>query len=958
MIEIGRSLDSEGPAFENCDPASPVRDNRDLMMRFESLGGTGHGCEFGLAQRHFGAEPLGLLRWADLGYESLIMALECRFEGVGLAENTIVFNPEHSDEWWTKDTRYWMAMRSFVKTADVNLERMIVQICRRLQFLQRKLIEDLQTGEKIFTYKNMFRNLTDVELARLHAAVRSFGNSTLFYVRYADDNHPAGMVEANEPGLLVGYIDHFAFSPEDKLLEPANDAWLALCDRAYQMHNGLPSEATTIVGASVNHHRVKPAGARRIVLVGNCQMQAMEGLYRRFVSGRTGDVLEYVASYQDLTPEGQSAIEKADLVVEQLLDLKQHADTAAVTTGAPRLYIPMVTGAFLWPFAGQRHPKNIDYPFLAGGPYSGEMADSYLNRLIVAGVDPEEAVESYANLDVNSRVKLDRLYELVVDRQRSRDEAAGYRIADVIERHFRTEQIFLSPYHPNVRVAVELASQFFEQLGAELEEIERMRHCTQVTPFPKIELPLHPSVCRHFGLDFVAPTRRYRFMNEGLFTFREFALRYMRYEWNDALEEGLSLVHTRNYAAARGRLELGLQRSPNSAAGQNAMGHVLTAAGMRDEAIAAVRRAIEIEPDAGSFRAHLGNLLRETGQFVEAEVQFRAAIAGDPVDPHYYVLLAHLLRRSGRVTEGADLMVQAIELDPYSHKLRIEHADFAEARGELDVAVAALRHAIALAPEHAPAHHRLAYFLRRQGRVEQAIDAARRAVTLEPNVARYRVALSELLLGQGKMEQALTEADAACGNEPDSVHAHGHLGHILWQTGDHANAETAFRHAAKLDPANAHVRHQLSAFLHQQQRFDEAIEAAKQAAELQPDNPHRFAHLANFLAQRNDLPGAQSAQRQAVDLQPETLTFRVVLSNLLARQGRLDAALIEAQIAVGHHPGSAYALGQLAHVTQMGGDLDQAEILYRKAIALEPHNEHLRRQLAFVASRRAPGHAA
>ena len=105
MSETGHSRDIETHRVPAGDDAALGLSERDLAMRFESLGGTGHGCEFGLFQRHFGAEPLGLLRWADLSHHLLTRALESRFDGVGLPENTIVFNPAGSDEWWTKDTR-------------------------------------------------------------------------------------------------------------------------------------------------------------------------------------------------------------------------------------------------------------------------------------------------------------------------------------------------------------------------------------------------------------------------------------------------------------------------------------------------------------------------------------------------------------------------------------------------------------------------------------------------------------------------------------------------------------------------------------------------------------------------------------------------------------------------------------------------------------------------------------
>jgi tetratricopeptide (TPR) repeat protein len=889
------------------------------MLRFESLGGSGHGPEFGIFQQHSGAEPNGLLTMADLGTDLLICALESRFAGVGLEENTIVFTPDNSDEWWTKDKRYWMAMPSSIKRDAADIDQATAMICRSLQSRCRKLIDDLEAGEKIFVFKNLYRDLTETEVDRLHTAIRAYGDSTLFYVRYADETHPPGTVEATAPGLLIGYIDHFAFSTENKLIGSSDGAWLTLCESAAQLHGkGLvhakellpearPAAATAgfdepaaeqhtdepaverlTDDPRANKGRPNPQGGRQIVLIGNCQVQAMAGLYKRFVAGRSRDVLEYVPSYRDLSDENRAAIQRADIVVEQLFDLKPQADTEAVPTTTTRIFIPMVTAAFLWPFAGSPHPKNTFHPFLTGGPYGGEAADSYLNRLILSGVEPEQAVETYANLDVNSRVNLDRLFEIVMDRQRSRDEAAGYRIADIMEQHFRTEQIFLSPYHPNVRIATALASQFFEQLGARRDEIERMQDCTRVTPFPKGELPFHPSVCRHFGLDFVASDRRYRFLNEGLFTFREYALRYMRYEWNDALEEGMYLYQNGKLDEAHERLTVSVQRSPLSAAAHNALGHVLYHQGAHDQAITELRQAVEIEPESAAYHAALGNLLRLGRQLDEAAVEFRVAIAADPVEPHYRVLLAHLLRQHGNVEEVCDTFREAIRLDPYAPAPYGELAGALEEKGDLTGAVAVLQGAVELKADDEGLHVRLAQLLGRMNRFEEAIAAARVAVTLAPDTTRARIVLSDLLLRRGDPADALSEAYAAAVAEPDNAHAYGHLGHVLFVTGDLPAAEAAFRRAASLEPRNAHFQHEISAVLQRQQRFDEAVVAAGEATKLQPGNPHRFVHLAALLGQTGDLAAAQVAQRGAMDLEPEGAAFRVVLSDLFVRNGQLD----------------------------------------------------------------------
>lgn len=239
VTESDEAALSTGDTNDNGE--ATVSDPCQLMMRFESLGGSGHGCEFGVLQRQFGAEPLGLLRWADLGSDSerLLDGLLNEFIGVGEPDQTeLLVIGEENSEYWTQDRRYLMAMRAFVSVEEISRDKMFAQACRRLQYLRRKLLEDLREGKKIFVYKNMWRNLTDQEVDRLHAAMRRYGDNTLLYVRWEDAAHPNGTVELRRPGLMVGYIDHFAFSPQNESLGPATRSWFAICREAYRIWTG------------------------------------------------------------------------------------------------------------------------------------------------------------------------------------------------------------------------------------------------------------------------------------------------------------------------------------------------------------------------------------------------------------------------------------------------------------------------------------------------------------------------------------------------------------------------------------------------------------------------------------------------------------------------------------------------------------------------------------------------
>lgn len=214
-------LDPDMARRAESDPARPDDQGMHaIMMSFESLGGARFGCEFGGVQRAFGAEPLGLLRWVDIAPDDIINALEQRFAGVGQPEGIEIFTYRTGDnpEDGTRDLRYNMVMHTFVPEGAMSADKVLQNSCRRLQYLTRKIIDDLQSGTKIFVYKITYDNLTPGQLAQLHAAVRAYGAGTLLYVRYADAEHPDGTVTHVAPGLLVGYMDHFGASRDGKLL--------------------------------------------------------------------------------------------------------------------------------------------------------------------------------------------------------------------------------------------------------------------------------------------------------------------------------------------------------------------------------------------------------------------------------------------------------------------------------------------------------------------------------------------------------------------------------------------------------------------------------------------------------------------------------------------------------------------------------------------------------------------
>jgi tetratricopeptide (TPR) repeat protein len=213
----------------------------DLLMKFENLGAPVWGCEFGFVQRKFGAEPISLLRWGGVNTDRLIEALECRFEGVGSPEQTILHLPAAGGQmdYHTRDTRFWIELHTFVYHGEMPEDKLLAQCCPRIRYLRRKLIEDLETGSKIFIFRPGAPIPSTEQFARLHAAMRSYGDNTLLHVLCGDPNHRVGTVEIVKPGLMIGYLSRLSWSAKTGVGTPDFSCWIRICAEAYRLHNAV-----------------------------------------------------------------------------------------------------------------------------------------------------------------------------------------------------------------------------------------------------------------------------------------------------------------------------------------------------------------------------------------------------------------------------------------------------------------------------------------------------------------------------------------------------------------------------------------------------------------------------------------------------------------------------------------------------------------------------------------------
>jgi tetratricopeptide (TPR) repeat protein len=349
---------------------------------------------------------------------------------------------------------------------------------------------------------------------------------------------------------------------------------------------------------------------RHLVFIGNCQTDTLAVLYRAIVAPRTGERVSYLASYLGADAAAAATVASADVVVRQVLDFAPRTDE--LEAQARSVLVPLIAAPFLWPCSGRAHPRNAPAPYLdPSGPYDAELGDSFLDRMIAREVPAEAAVAEYLATDIVALRHVDRMQEISLQRQRAREHACGgYGLTDAILARLGREKLFRTVNHPERALTLLLAAEVFERIGVPAECLDALPQYPGPL-FPATEAPIHPGIARHFGLSYGDAAARYRFFDEGRFTFAEYAYRYMNYEWNPDLPHGLHLAHSGYPLQAILLLRQAVAASPGSATGHAVLGDLLAAQGRPEEATACARRALELEPDNAHYQgryAHLRSL--------------------------------------------------------------------------------------------------------------------------------------------------------------------------------------------------------------------------------------------------------------------------------------------------------------------------------------------------------------
>jgi len=598
---------------------------------------------------------------------------------------------------------------------------------------------------------------------------------------------------------------------------------------------------------------------RNIVFLGNCQAQSLAAIYQRFFALDQEDAVFYADSqlFRMERHAVYAMLGKADVVVNQIFDFQPQIPRSAIASDAVIVDFPAVIASFYWPHASQPHiltPEGFANP-----PYPAQLGDRYLNNLISKGFTPEDALDKYLNLNIAKMTGIDRLFELYMDRQKSRDDESGCDVAAYFETSFRSEHMFLTPDHPNLGVFGVLAQHVYGRLGIGSGKIDAALARLSETPFPRLALPIHPKVIDHFKLSFADSDTVYPFFDEGGFNFSDYVLRYMGYVWNPDLRKALY----GNLPAAERAVELqaALQQSPRSAEGWRILCTTFLELGKLDDARHALTRAEDIEGDGGTVRALDARLELAVSNFDGALAKVRESVA----------------------------------LYPNSEGLQRLYVELTKRAGKADEAVAAAQEGVSLNPGERERHDFLISVLEWAGRDQDAAQASHRrdlfdAVATDADKPVDRAVREAVALYQGG--QPVAALTKLLNIVPDGIRDATVLlegAELALACQDASTAELWYRTALGFGFASEEFVNGLAVSLLHQERAEEAEDIIRPLAAAKNVNPHVLATFGMAQIKSGRLLEASMTIRSAMAIAPELDGLQNVLDEIYGRIEKADS---------------------------------------------------------------------
>jgi tetratricopeptide (TPR) repeat protein len=421
------------------------------------------------------------------------------------------------------------------------------------------------------------------------------------------------------------------------------------------------------------------------------------------------------------------------------------------------------------------------------------------------------------------------------------------------------------------------------------------------------------------------------------------------------------------------------------------LGRYLEGSGKIDEAVAALRKAMALDPKSAELRAELAGLYARQDKAADALTAAEDALTIDPKNQEANRILGSVLaalaeqrqtarpgddvaayakramaaleiaRGDGTGDLSVDLALARLYLDadraseaiPLLRRIVLEQpqyaegsvmlADAQEAAGAPDAAVETLTNLLDDQPQFFRGRVQLAELYEHQRRWAQAADAWAKVQSLNPRNTEVAPRRASALINAGKPADARDVLTAALKIAPTDLRMTFMLAQAQREAGDLDAAEATARALQIAHPEDVRSTYLLGQILDARGRYQEIVDLLKPEIARQKAANAKGGPLAMLLGseglalqQLHRYDEAVAVFKEGVDLAPDEPVRHVLLIQGYSGAGRHKEALETAEQARVKFPQDTTVLYQLGAALDRAGRLPESQKVFRDVIAQDP----------------------
>ncbi|HSD27653.1 MAG TPA: tetratricopeptide repeat protein [Vicinamibacteria bacterium] len=430
------------------------------------------------------------------------------------------------------------------------------------------------------------------------------------------------------------------------------------------------------------------------------------------------------------------------------------------------------------------------------------------------------------------------------------------------------------------------------------------------------------------------------------------------------VQRGTHLLLARESEQAVAALKTALELQPDSSRAYQMLGDIYARGDDVDQAVLNFRKALDIEPENVRIRLALGEVLLGAKRPKEALAEAEDVLSTDPANRFAQDLKARSLRDLRRFDEAVAVADALVASDPKDQKAAYLQVTIAEARRDFAAAAKRLEEILsrpAAASDEGGSDRRV--FLVHLGfayqQLERYLDAAKAFARArdeggspDANLLSFH---AEALYLAKQHDEALAAVRAARERFPDDVDLTGLEATLLREKGDEAAATALIEGLRAKAPQEekSKVLGRVADFYRRAGRYDEAERALREALEADPKSLGSLFQLGAVLERQKRHDDAEAVVRQALVIEPDSAPVLNYLGYMNAdRNVRVEEALTLVQKAVEIDPQSGAYQDSLGWALYRLNRLEAAEEAVRRALERDGDNAVVLDHMGDIQARR------